>query len=383
MLKLVLTLIAALAGISLTRAAPPATQPSGPAANFVFEQRQAMRNARTEAQAMPAKPIDSFIRFDVVDGHLRTTLLNAEGPPEQTFDPEAGGDSVFRLTVQKDTGVPNVVAFSATLMKLDPATPRSIFVQLLPAPLQVNLSITEETLGGTTTVQLIENAAPNFNIDGSESNVRLYLAKDSADETVAGAGNGRMSLLEPTFADLIEKHHDDVVATVGEGLTTLRAMHVLAGVGQDEAKAIFEADRKIDQATRRELHGMVDSIRRDGNAAVLTARPRLRELGSAAAAELARFPRDGWSADLSLNVDALTAGMMPVANSRGASLLASPARLIDLLYSPDANLRAEAKVRLERLLDRKIAIDTGRDPYADADAIESLRPALSEPTTRP
>lgn len=348
---------------------------------FAREQRESIRTVATEQKAVPPRPIDSLIRLDLENGRLTATLVDPNTPESQVFARPDDPDMAFRLDVQRLSVDPPVIALRQHFIRFDPATTRAMNVELLTAVTTVNLSITHESLAGTTTVQLIENASPGF-IGADPSTARLYLQRDAENETNQDPGVGEMNFVEGSFAEIIDSHHDDAVAMLGEGLTAIRGMHVLAGIGQKEAAAIFDAGREVTDATKAELTQLVERIRNDGSAALDEARPRLRKLGASAAAELARMPREGWSADLALNVDALTAGLLPSANEQSAGLLSSPSRLVDLLYSPSPDIRRDAHARLEKLLRRTIELDVTLDPYDNASKIESLRPSAAVPTTQ-
>ena len=364
-------------------AAPPSTQPSDEAQSFAREQREAIASEKIDAQAGPEGPIDELVILDVEKGRLVAKLADPDGPEEQVFSVGNDADTLFRLSVRKMGSPPTIFVFRSHLMRFDPVAMRALSVELLPAPTVFNLSITTESPGGTTTVQLIENVPPGFDLDGQPASARLYLARDSGNAENPDPTDGRLNFIEPSFGELIAKHHDDALAMLGEGLTAMRAMHVMAGVGRDEAAAIFDAHRAVSDGDRRELTAIIDMIRDNGSDALAAARDRLRKLGPSATAELTRMPRDHWSPDLALNVDALAAGLLPTGGTRGDGLLTSPSRLIDLLYSPGEQVRRDARATLEVLLHKSISLDAAADPYANIAAIEALRPGQAAQATRP
>jgi hypothetical protein len=372
-----------LAGFARVASADPAsTRPAEGLETFVKEQREALQQVLADAPPAPARPIDSLVRFDVVRGRLAVELLDANIPEAQSFPIAGKAETAFFLSVNRLSVQPPITMFRAHLMRYDAATQRSIDVDVMPAPSVVNLTVTIQTPAITTTIQLIDQSERGFGGDIEPAVTKLYVQRRQENGDLLADGSDGADFVLPSFRELIDQHHEEAVALLGEGFSAMRAMHVLSGVGTAEVSAIFEADRPIDAAARRELDAIVEDVRHGGSEAVAIARPRLRKLGPAAAAALANMSRVGWTADLAVNMDALTAGLLPAANARAASLLLSPGRIVDLLYSPDAGIRRDALAHLERLLDQKIAIDLAADPYTIAAEIEALRVGHA-PATRP
>ena len=381
-LRIFFTLPLVVAFARIASADPAASQPAEAVETFAKEQREALQQILADGLPARTRPVDSLVRLDIVDGRLAVELLDENAPEAQSFPIAGKAEAAFFLSVNRLSTEPPITMFRAHLLRYDAAAERSIDIDVMPAPLMLNLTVTIQTPALTTTIQLIDQSERGFGDDIQPAVTKLYVQSRQPNGEVLADGSDGADFVLPSFRAFIDQHHDEAVALFGEGFTAMRAMHVLAGVGTAEVAAIFEAERTIDEATRRELDAIMDDVRNRGSEAVAAARPRLRKLGPAAAASLANMSRAGWTADLAVNMDALTAGLLPAANAGAVSLLLSPGRLVDLLYSPDAGIRRDALAHLERLSAQKIAINTAVDPYTLAEEIEALR-ALNVPATRP
>ena len=346
---------------------------------FAMEQRQALAQIAALAPETPAKPIDSLIRLDLVNGHLAATPVNPTGTEDLNFSP--GGDKLsrFRMALQQIVApnVPTTPIVGAHLMKLDVANSRAMNVQLLPWPAGLNMSVTIETLQGTTTAQLVETRGQDDEGDGPQPPiVRLYMQRA---DTPNAADKANLNISAVNFSSLVESNHDDVLAMLGEGLTALRAMHVLSGIPQAEALSLLKSGIPLGEAAQREVESIFTELRNGGSAKMPELRARLRKLGSGAAAALHARPRDGWPADLALNVDTLTADLLPGGANHGSPLLKSKGRLINLLYAPDVEVRRAALAHLSTLTGQPVKLDVEADPYANVPLIESLRGKVAPP----
>jgi hypothetical protein len=381
----VLLLTALLAPIARAQSEPPTTEEAVPNVaeleeQFDQEEGKAFADFVASAQKAIPTPIEQLMRFDVVNGSLVASLVPPALPGDRLYAITDSPPTAFKLSIAPPEQFQSpMTMFQGHLGRFDATARRVLTVEVLPAPGTINVTTTVQTPISITSIQYIEQSEAAM---GNNVGARLYVTVNSEIEATSTTDEG-LKLVGTNFVDLVSHHHDEAVATLGEGLTALRAMHVLAGLSANEATAIFAADRPIAADTQHMLDAIIAEVREGGSESVAAARPKLRKLGTSAVMALARADRAGWSADDAVNIDALTAGLLPFSMEHAGALLNSRARLIDLLYSPDVATRREAAIRLERLSHQRIAIDPAVDPYTIAEKIEALRSTLASATTRP
>ena len=234
----------------------------------------------------------------------------------------------------------------------DAAHPRATFIQLMTDPRGLMMTLNEQTLAFTTTADLIDR--PLLPTDSEEVRASLRFKRSAEEEAPTtqtedpqAADDRDAYLTAASFTALLDANHDAVVSTMAEGLTSLRAMHVLSGLSDGQARQLMNGGDAANADVTRGVAGVIDALRADGSAAVDASVAKLSALGPTAVAALGAADRKGWSPDLKMSVDTVLAQVASIPASRAQLLLATPARLIDLLYSPDAGVRKSAAQRLD------------------------------------
>lgn len=333
---------------------------------FLAEQQQALDREVKQRPVLAARPLDQIIRLDFEDRQLRMALLPSDIKDSATI-PLKGVNGVCQ--VQRGGDNPNT--WTATVFAFDRANARSVSLFLSPAAGRTKLDVVIQKPGKSMTTQIIVVKTNLF--DDDDVGARMYF--QSSDEE-GGTSAPNAVLVAATPADLFSENHDQVVECAGEGFRLLRAMHVLAGMSGRQVSHLLVSEVAIAPATEKALLSAIKAMESDPDAGETQLKSVLDDAGAPAAAALLKMPREGWSAELTMRIDNLLAPYLPDDPGLSAELDADPSRLVDLLYWPDASVRAAVAKRLAALPAAKIEIDPHVDPYTIADKIEALRAAV-------
>lgn len=387
------------------RADAPATQPatapsssptSAPAesaaagerrAKFLIDQRAALVEQLDKHEKIAARRADQVLTLGIVDGHLSIALAADLSDEASVPLAEGRGAIAFHVLRAGPPGAEPVTFIEAQYLRLhgdDATAPAATFIQLMTSPLNAQITLAEQTPEASTDAQLIDTPRDASDEGGDPPMSKLIFTRTTElDENEPGANQereGRVQHVAPTFAALIETRHDDVVSAMFEAFTSFRAMHVLSGLSETQLRQVLATDAPADARNGDAVKAMLATLDADDESASATASKRLAGPdGMAIAIALAAADRHGWSPDRAMKVDALLADVLPLSQKQARRVLATPTRLVDALYWPDAAVRKSIQKRLASVAPRVSDIDPDADPYAQAGKIEAIRATLLRP----
>lgn len=330
---------------------------------FLAEQQQTLDREVKQGPLLPSRPIEQIFGIDIEDRQLRLRLLPSDINDSATI-PLKGVNGVCQI--QRAGGDVNM--WTATVFAFDRAKARSVSLFLSPAAGRTKLDVVIERPGTSMTSQII--ISRNNPFDEDDVGARMYF-QTTNEEGMTSAPNA--VLIAATPADLFSENHEQMVECVGEGFRLLRAMHALSGMSERQVGHLLISEVAMPPEIERDLNAAMQAVQADPDAGEKQLQSVLDRAGAPAAAALLKMPRETWSADLTMRIDNLLAPYLPDDPGLESELDADPSRLVDLLYWPDAPVRAAVAKRLAALPAAKVDIDPNVDPYTIADKIEALR----------
>lgn len=335
------------------------------AREFAAEQRTMLDAELKQTPILSARPIDEIVRLEISDKQVRFHLLATDAEDGATI-PLQGVNGVCQI---QRFGMSSVDGpLSVTVHVFDEKRLRAVNVTLSSIASRTGLDILLESPGVSVMTQLVSMEQSPLN--GEEIAARLYVQAQREDGIDAERG---VALEAETPAELIDQNHAQLIECAAEGLKAVRGMHLLSAMSERQVRHLLVSDARIPAALERQLRDAIAAIAADAESGEATLRAVLERDGPTAAAALSRMSREGWSADLTMRVDTVMAPHLPDDPRVAEAVKTEPARLIDLLYWPDASTREAVVQKLDAITDGPIDFDPQADPYEQADKIEALR----------
>ncbi len=337
--------------------------------SFLQDQQNALQAELAEAPILPARTLGEVFKVEIVDGQMQFQLL-AKDVLESAVIPlkeVQGICKVQRLNIPQSDH-----SFNISVHVIDKEKARAVGVEILSIATHTDFTIVVQSPGAAVTTEI--NASRANPVTGDETAARLYVQAENDDGTL---DKPRAAIEAETPAQLIDENHDQLLESGSEGFRVVRAMHLLAGISERQVRQLLIADGAVDPRIDQQLKHAVALIDIDPEAGERELRDVLEHSGPSAAAALARGSRGGWTPDQIMRVDTILSPYLPDDPRAAETIKDSPARLIDLLYWPDARIREVVYRRLQAKAPAIGAFDPNKDPYTQFTTIEAMRSSFA------
>lgn len=349
--------------------AQQATPPT-PEQVFLAGQLAALEELRRAGNLQPERSLSEILRLRLADGQIVPELLASDKKEEAIFPLKDMKGICQVQRFGRVLPVPNAMRLSVHVV--DPKTARSIEINLSTIgrfQFDVIVSSAEQV---TITTQM--NAPIKGTFMGDDMEPRFYV--QVIDEKGSQSTPSIQRSAE-TVAKLFDENHAQLLESMGEGLRLLRAMHLLSGLSEEEARQMLAANKPASSQVQKDIAAAVEQMKVEPEVGEKQLAALLKAGGPAAASALAKTSREGWSADVTMRIDNLLAPFLLEESNTSGHVNSKPHRLIDLLYWPDGEIRKAALERIQSLTDRRIELDPTADPYASFEKIERFRAELT------
>ena len=238
-----------------------------------------------------------------------------------------------------------------------------------PTSLQIAQGVEAETYGLNISLmrQQEDPSDPN-----SKPVTRLYVQKFAPND---GDLVAQLSLKAPSFVELRRRYPRETQAYLVPILRDLKQMQVLA-VDPLLAQQVLGAKSKAGEELIKKVNAVLAKFDSDQFQARESAAKELQSLGGEAALYLRNADRSGWSQEQINGVEAFLASFSTIPHEEAKKLAASPAFLLDVLYSEDVNLREAAIEQLKKVAEGK-PIEFDQDAPKKSGMTRSIASAAS------
>jgi hypothetical protein len=356
-----------LVSTAIVSAEPPA--PVTPEQEFIAEQLATMDLELRNGNPLPARPLSEIVRLKLVDGEFKFEILATDVGEVATIPLK---DVKGVCQIQRFGNLmpsPNMVRISIHVVDVQRARSTDIGLNNI-GKLQFDVVMSSPDLSITT--QMSAPTRGPFGASDDEPMFHVQVVDEDGSRTTPSIRRTAES-----FAKLIDENHAQLLESTGEALRLLRSIHLLSSLSEAEARQMLATNKPAGADVEQRISAAIEKVKADPDAGEAQLEAVLKASGPAAASVLARAPREGWSADVTMRIDNVLAPFLLQNSDAAAKVNAQPERLVDLFYWPDQEIRAGAFERLKALTSAKIDFDPAGDPYSQFDRIEALRAELA------
>lgn len=382
MIRLIPLLVVALAMPSFAQT-QPATAPATQQLSLEEERAKNRKSAEEEfagLQTISARPLSQI--FDLIVDHDQLVLVpkmaSTNGEPKRVEITDFPGLASVRVGTDKDAPT-QINSMQMQHYSFSGPGVREKITQLLAPPTYLHIAQGVDAETYSVDVSLMrqpeDQADPNSKIVTT-----MYVTKFGPDEDDVIA---KLSIKADSFVALRRKYPRETQAYLVPILRDLHETKVLA-VDPLVARQVLGGKSKTSDEMVAKIKAAMAKFDSDKFQEREVAAKELAALGGEAAMYLRDAPRTGWSQEQSNGVDAFLASFGAIAPDEAEKLAASPAFLIDVLYSDDASLRQAAVARLKKIAkDKPIEFDNSASEETRFDQIDHLsRELLGPPATQ-
>jgi hypothetical protein len=360
-------------------ATAPATQ------QLTLEQERARNRKSAEEefsglQTLSARPLSQI--FDLIVDRDQLVLVpkmgSTNGDPKRVEITDFPGIASVRVGTDKDAPT-QINSMQIQHYSFTGPGVREKITQLLAPPTYLHIAQGIDAEAYSVDVSLMRQPE-----DQSDPNSKIitamYVTKFGPDE---GDVVAKLSLKADSFVALRRKYPRETQTYLVPILRDLHQTKVLA-VDPLVAGQVLGGKSKVSDEALKKIKAAMAKFDSDKFQERESAAKELQALGGEAAMYLRDAPRTGWSQEQSNGVDAFLAKFGAIAPEEAEKLAASPAFLLDVLYSDDASLRQAAIARLKKLAKgNPIDFDNSASEETRFDQIDHLsRELLGAPATQ-
>jgi hypothetical protein len=246
----------------------------------------------------------------------------------------------------------------------------------------VQISHMTEVGDGTDNVELIQQVP--LDAESDEPAVRLHI---NIADPKTGSIAYKQVLTADTFTELRQKYPREVSQYVVPILAMLQQDAALFTPDVELARHALRDESTPDVEMTKTVNDLIARLASDEPKARDDAYAALEKLGEPGALAASKVDRSKLSADQNSLLDQLLASRLPASPEDAKALASRPSFLVDCLYLDDADLRARAFERLQKVSNLQLTFDPNAPEPArrkQALAIRSqlTRWAASQPTER-
>jgi hypothetical protein len=366
------------------------TKPSAPATAsatqpLTLEQERAKNKKSAEEEFAGLQPIPSCSiaqLFDLIIDRdqlvLVPKLAATNNDPKRVEITDFPGLASVRVGTDKDSAS-QITSMQMQHYSFDGPGVRVKITQLLAPPAYLHIAQGIDAEKFSVDVSLMrqpeDQGDPNSKIVTT-----MYVTKFGPDE---GDVIAKLSLKADSFVALRRKYPRETQAYLVPILRDLHQTDVLA-VDSLVARQVLGGKSKVSDEMLAKIKAALAKFDSDKFQERESAAKDLQSLGGEAALYLREAPRTGWSQEQTNGVDAFLASFSTIAPEEAEKLAASPAFLLDVLYSDDAGLRQAAVDRLKKIAkDKPMNYDDNAPLEKRLDQIDRLsHDLLGAPATQ-